>query len=214
MPRSPLLPLMSLPGHCVASCAAGRLIDAHASPVTANSVEQCGRDRGPGGVIAIPVGLRRATAPRRPRSSLRRTDRTLLVQGTLFFEFVNRIADDATSGRLPDGPGATFDHQDAAATAALTRLNRRNWYEARAMNKTSPASTPSTMDAGVTRLASCRARAIPVPAIMQFTVKIAEDIVNTTPRRDDRVPISSSSWTAVRSVGCGKKYSAPGSSVA
>jgi hypothetical protein len=30
---------------------------------------------------------------------------------------------------------------------------------------------------------------------MQFTAKIAEDVVNTTPRHDDRVPISSSSWT-------------------
>lgn len=118
---------------------------------------------------------------------------------------VNRFAGNATSGRVPDGPGATSDHQDAAATAALTRLNRRNWYEARAMNKTSPDRTPSTMDVGVTRPASCRARAMPVPATMQFTVKIAEDVVNTTARRDDRVPISSSSWTAVRSVGCGKK---------
>jgi len=106
------------------------------------------------------------------------------------------------------------DHHDAAATTAVTRLNLLSWYEARVMNKTRPARTPITMDVAFMRPASRRARAIPVPPTMQFTAKIAEDVVNTTPRHDDRVPISSSSWTAVRSVGCGKKCSAPGSSVA
>ena len=141
-----------------------------------------------------------------------------IVRATQLFEFVGRIADAATSGstvRLAHGliqPIA--DRHDLAATPALTRLNRRSWSEARVMNMTSPARTPITMDGAFMRPASCRARAIPVPPTMQFTVKIAEDAVNITPRHDDRVPISSSSWTAVRSVGCGKKWSAPGSSVA
>lgn len=43
------------------------------------------------------------------------------------------------------------------------------------MNMTSPARAPITMDVAFMRPASCRARAIPVPPTMQFTVKIAED---------------------------------------
>jgi hypothetical protein len=61
-----------------------------------------------------------------------------------------------------------------------------------------------TMDAIFGRPVPCRPTLMPVPPTMQFTVKMADDVVNTRFRQDDRVPMSRSSLTAVRSAGCRK----------
>jgi hypothetical protein len=58
------------------------------------------------------------------------------------------------------------------------------------------------MEVAVTRPSLVRGQGDTRTPATPFTAKIAEDIVNTTPRHDDQVPISSSSWTALRSVGC------------
>jgi len=97
-----------------------------------------------------------------------------IVHATQFFEFVGRIADAATSGTTGGlarvaASGRprkrSSDPHDAAATAALTRLNRCDWHEARDEHGKPVPGRQSRWRWPSRGRVWCAARAIPVPRL-------------------------------------------------